>query len=45
MKFDDIERLFYNDFKVFRRPRTPEENEMTQSTAENEEVGMQFEIL
>ena len=33
MEFDDIERLFYNDFKVFRRPRTPEENEMTQSTA------------
>lgn len=33
MEFDDIERLFYNDFKVFQRPRTPEENEMTQSTA------------
>ena len=33
MEFDDIERLFYNDFKVFRRPRTPEEDKMTQSTA------------
>lgn len=45
MEFGDIERLFYNESKSFRGSRTPEENEMTQSTAENEEVGMQFEIL